>query len=75
MSRSKHQYHPQWHSKVNRKTLKFKNFKLKPYGMCWLSGYGGEYYRRGYGECLFNITKKNKERKYNKVDIHLYDEF
>lgn len=68
MSRSKHQYHPYWRNKTNRKTLKYKRYKLKPYGMCWLSGYGGEYYKH-HTELLFNETKKSNERKLNKVDI------
>lgn len=67
MSRSKHQRHPDWRNKKNRKTLKCKTYKLKPYGMCWLSGYNDYYKHRT--ELFYNETKKSNERKLNKIDI------
>ena len=68
MSRSKHQYHPDWRNKKNRKTLKYKNFKMRPYGMCPFCNYGNEFYK-GEEEREYTLTKKGKERKRNKINI------
>lgn len=69
MSRSKHQYHPDWRNKKRRQCLKFKNFKMRPYGMCNFTNYGTEFYKGG-DEREYTLTKKGKERKNNKIDIY-----
>ena len=69
MSKSKHQYHPYWRSKQNRKSLKFKKFKLRPYGLCIFCNYGNEYFKHS-DECNFTKTNKGVERKLNKLNIY-----
>lgn len=70
MSRSKHQYHPEWRSKAKRHSLKFKKTKMKPYGMQTFVNYGNAYFKGGE-EREYTRTVKGKERKNNKLDIYI----
>ena len=73
MSKSKNSYHPHWRSKRLRKILKYKNFRMKPYGLHMFCNYGNEFYK-GKEEREYTLTTKNKERRNNKINPNLIDE-
>lgn len=74
MSRSYHQRHPTRHNKKNRFPHPNKNkWKMRPYGLKYFIGYGGEVYFRKLGEVWINITCKRLERI--KIDISNIKEY
>lgn len=85
MSRSKNDFHPTGHKKNNRYpryvlgidkngNLKWRNRKIKPYGLKGWCGYGGEQYLRKYGEIMTDLVDKKRARQEAKkqIDYELY---
>lgn len=69
MSRSRHQRHRFFHTKRFKQPHPYRHRKTKPYGLKGWCGYGGEFYRRKYGEIFVDLVNKKKYRRILKKEL------
>lgn len=69
MSRSRHQRHRFFHSKRLKQPHPYRHRKIKPYGLKGWCGYGGEFYRKKYGEICVDLVNKKQYRRILKKEL------